>query len=335
MKTYPITHYEKMMVMETMGMSYIIQAVEEIVKNNDAEFLEFTDKMVSNIQMNNLLKAHGMESGNMTIRMAFHIWKMKNNGEKIYYMDSHICDLLRNTKLTIDAEFIESPFKEIYLYTDQTEITMTDETGTRPMKGVYVHLCVEEDGIKKIRFLATSGAIGIEDGTDINHFACFHIPEHGTLEDICEQQLKMYRELHGDSWEAGVSESDVRNIFKFVVNSLIYIGCRNADLCPIKPLTLEEATVDKKSNKKIKKLARKFEKSAQKPFIYITHKTLQTSNGTGTGKKLGHEVLVGGYWRGQWYGPRDGTREKRVIRIDSYTKGAGLEQKKSSKYIVK
>ena len=83
MKTYPITHYEKMIDMEKMGMSYILQAVETIVKNNDAEFLEFTDRMVNDPQMNGLLTAHGIENGNMTIRMAFHIWKMKNNGEKI------------------------------------------------------------------------------------------------------------------------------------------------------------------------------------------------------------------------------------------------------------
>jgi hypothetical protein len=38
---------------------------------------------------------------------------------------------------------------------------------------LYLNLKYESDGIKKLRFLSTSGAGGIDESKDINHFACF------------------------------------------------------------------------------------------------------------------------------------------------------------------
>ncbi len=334
---YPITHYEYMVNGGLIKMGAIIVKIKEMMGTNKVDFMVFANKLIETDVFNKLLGYSDIEQANMVCRMTYHIWRMNSTGEKIYHISKNVCDLLLNTKLTIDAEFIESPFEEIYLYTDQEKITMTDCTGTRAMKGVYVNVSRELDGIKKVRFLATSGSKGIEENKDVNHFACFHIPEHGDLEDICNDQLARFREQAKEKKvDSTVDENNIQAIFKFVVNALIYIGCRNAELSPINPPTLDSLIADKKSSKKISKIKQKYSKSAQKPFIFVTHNTLMPKHGGGEGKRLDHEVMVGGYWRGQWYGSRnDGTRRKKVIRIDSYTKGIGLGDRENKQYKVK
>jgi len=170
----------------------------------------------------------------------------------------------------------------------------------------------------------------------VNHYASFIIPEHGEVEEICEKNFElMQTEADIRGLPINVDMGVIKQIFKFIINSLIYIGCRNADLCPINPITEAQVIEGKKSIRKIRKLQNRMSRAAQKPFILVTHKRISDKNYVhGSGKPLDHEVMVGGHWRGQWYGP-EGNKQKKVIRIASYTKGMGLGNMEDRKYVVR
>lgn len=336
MKNYEITHYEYIIKNPIKYLGYDFNVLKNIMKG-DFDFLDFKS-MVENNTLFKLMFAAGIEQGNMAVRMCYHILKLSRHGEKIYYLDNAVCKLLINTRLSIDAQFLESPFKELYFYTDQNNFTMTDYTGTKAMKGIYVNLEVESDGIKKLRFLATSGAIGVDEAKDVNYFACFHIPESGNLEEIFSEQIEKYDEIDVIGRVFPVNSETLGNILKFIVNALIYIGCRNVSLLPIIPITFQQAIKNKKSPGKIKKIKRTMENKAQCPFIYVrpNYGPGEKVIYEGTGRKLDHEVLVPGHWRGQWKGSeKSGNKRKEIIRISSYIKGLGLGNKKNKKYIVK
>jgi hypothetical protein len=77
-------------------------------------------------------------------------------------------------------------------------------------------------------------------------------------------------------------------------------------------------------------------KTAQLPFIIVSPKKGESDNDgvRGFGKKLDHQVLVSGHWRGQWSGSEQ-NKKKEIIRIKSYLKGIGLEKVESKPYLVK
>lgn len=338
MKTYPITHYEYILRDPKRYLGYDLKGFIDLMGSKEFDFIEFKNMIEKNDHdiTWRMVFAAGIEQGNMAVQMMFHILRLKTYGEKIYYISREVCELLLDTRLTIDASFLESPFKEIYLYTDQDHFTITDYTGTMKMKGIYVSLEVESDGVKKMRFLATSGAEGIDEMKDVNYYACFIIPEEGDLEVACNSQIKRFegRKLSITKYE--ISDDTLESIFRFCVNALIYIGCRNANLSHIMPLSLQQAAAGKKSRGKIAKIERKMRKSAQCPFIYVTHNwgDKEDREAHKEGKKLDHQVLVSGHWRGQWYKDDGGNKCKKVIRIASYLKGAGKEES-NKKYIVK
>lgn len=331
MDVFPITHYEHIISNPEKYLGCDIKTFMNIMKTKDFDFLDFKEMIESKSIFD--FKNH-LEQGNMAARMFYHIIRLYHCGEKIYYLPKDVCKLVSNTRLTIDSEFVESPFEEIYLYTDQDDLMMTDHTGTKAMKGIYVSVRTESDGIKKVRFLATSGAEDIDDMKDVNIYACFHIPEHGNLEEICRDQLDKYGKSNFFDKKYKVADDTYVEVFKFLINALLYIGCRNASLIPMTPFTVEQLTSGK-GPKKAKKIINRMARKAKRPFIYVGRKTLDGSpTYTGLGRALDHEVMVGGHWRGQWYGPAD-NRRKKVIRISSYVKGAGLGPVENKKYIVK
>ena len=331
---YPITHYEYILRDPQTYLGWNINEFRNLMDGDEFDFLDFK-KRAEQEPMFRLMFASGVEQGNMAVRMAFHILSMMTYGEKIYYISKEVCRLLLDTKLTIDAEFLESPFPEIYIYLDQSHFTITDFTGTKPLKGIYVNLQRESDGIKKMRFLATSGPDGIEDMSDVNYFACFHVPDRGDLETICNNQIEKYKDHRFGYTRYPVCDTTLADIFRFCVNALIYIGCRNANLSHIIPLSFQRAIEGKKSPKKIRKIERNMKRQAQKPFIYVSHNWGEKEDREAhSGRKLDHEVLVSGHWRGQWKGSDStGDRRREVIRIASYIKGIGKE-KVNKKYIV-
>jgi len=340
MKTYPITHYEYILRDPKKYLGYDINQFINLMGFKEFDFLDFKKMAEQNEMFRyffiNSAGKYDNTQGNMAIRMIYHALRLKTYGEKIYYISREVCDLLLDTRLTIDAEFLESPFKEIYLYTDQDHFKIKDSTGSMPMKGVYISLQVESDGKKKLRFFVTSGANGIDEMKDVNYHACFVIPnDGGDLKEICDHNLKKYNHKLSDSGYK-IEDETLSDIFRFCVNALIYIGCRNANLSHIIPLSLQRAIAGKKSPGKIKKIERRLEKSAQCPFIYVTHNwgEKEDREARRDGRKLDHEVLVSGHWRGVWVGSKsDGTRRSEVRRIASYIKGLGKE-KSNKKFVV-
>jgi len=330
MKTIPMTHYE---VIKQNSDLYFGSTIEDIFESHgrNLDFMHLK-KYVEEDKSINSIPFVDNEDANMAVRMIYHITRMNHFGEKIYHFTSEVCDIIHNTNPKIDAEFVEAPFEEMFISLDQSKIRMQDANDEQPMKGLYISLRVESDGIKKLRFLATSSAESMRENHDVNHFACFHIPEHGDLEEIIDNM----RIAHEKGLQTGkiINKNSIYEIFKFAVGCLLYIGCKNANFTNVNPFTIEEA-VKGKGPKKAKIISRRMSKVTQQPYIYVTHNHGYSSGkSSGTGKKLDHSVLVAGYWRGQWYGSEKiGDRRKEIIRVSSYTKGVG--QMSNKKYLVK
>lgn len=330
---FPITHYEVMKKNVPVFWDFI-EFIRKEIGDQPVDFNIFARWMEKNNTFLGLVEKYGADYVQLFARQVYHSWMMQCCGEKIYYMSREVCDLINNTNLTIDAEFIEAPFQQIYIYTDQEELILSDARDSAPMKGLYLSLKKEMDGKKFIRFIATSSSDRIFNKTDVNYFATFEIPEHGKLEDIANNEINKYME--NNTVFNKVNMVMLKRMFIFCVNSLLYIGCRNIDLINFTPANIEEELARKKSASKKAKLERQIGKYNQYPYIIIQLKRQYNTDGTVCeGKKLDHQVMVSGYWRGQWYGPRDGERKKEVIRIQSYVKGLGLKETESKKFIVK
>lgn len=330
MKTYPITHYEyiKKNFQKFFGVSeddfYIT------MNRNDFDYISFEETFHKAKMFMITASIIGDNKMNILLKMSFHMLSMKHYGDKIYYLDSDVCNLINDTRLTIDAEFIESPFEEIHLYTENSAITIKDHDSEVDVKGIYIRFGRESDGIKRLRFFATGSDEVITKSEALYCASDFEIPDSGSIEESCEKQIKNYEKIFGDS-------GTVAKIFRFCVNSLIYISCRNAHFEHIFPQSFNEILKNKKSPGKLKKLKRKMSVSAQKDFIYVSHNWGKGEdkgiyNGS---RKINKEFLVSGHWKGQWKGSEStGNRRKEVIRVKSYLKGIGNERK-NKKYIVK
>jgi len=328
---FPITHYE--FLMKHMGGEFLVDIFLKKLNRKNVSFDEFARLFENELDgWNDIIDSKlgrsynlgNISDLNLFGRQMFHSYKMKIHGEKIYYLSRNACETLYNTRLTIDSEFIESPFEQIYMHTDQDEIFLTDHTGVMPMRGIYLSLA--RDPVKNIRFIATSGSNGVKQAKDINYFATFNVPDHGSLEDITDAQMNHFMKPgSGFILNAGVDMAMLRKIFVFIVNSLLYIGCQNVELVNFIPESIQKSIDRKKSGGKIKKLEKLIGRVAQQPFILVNPSKKHNAQETvETGKKLDHQVLVSGHWRGQWKGSElDQTRKKEIIRIKSYLKGVG------------
>lgn len=329
---FPITHYEAMWRTPECGnFREIIKLIISMMGKDPTDFLTFADKIMGIGATYGLMLNPESSNFDMAIRMTYHMWRVWATDERIYYVSPQLCEMLLHTKLTLDASFIQSPFEEVYLYTDQSGLTISDHTGTRPVRGVYINLRHESDGIRKLRFLATSGADGISKQLDVNHFACFLIPEHGRMEDIIDRQFQSY--LENDAIFGGedhpVALDKIADIFRFTVNLLLYITSAQADLESIKPKSYARMSERKQ---------RKYRSKAQLPFIYVGRsvKRPQGIVNVGSGTKITHKFWVSGHWRAQWKGSsKDDSRRQERIWIEPYVKGPDLAEGLSKKYIVK
>lgn len=323
---FPITHYEY--ICRTHG-KHIPELVDNLMKGKPTDFMVFGDEILK-IPDNEWFWGSVNENNiQLAVRMAYHMWRMRVNGNRIYYVPPHLCEMLFHTKLSIDVSFIQSPFEEIYLYVDQNELQISDYTGTRPIKGIYVNLHTESDGIRHLRFLATSGSEGIEENRDINYFACFSLPNHGTLEEAIDTQFKAYMENPDLNFKKDPTFqlSKVEDIVKFAVNILLYITSTNSDLVDVLP---------KQHHHKSLKKQRKYANKAQMSFIYVGQHIPKPkgSEHFAVGTKISHKFWVSGHWRGQWKGPKEIQHQERIW-IQPYIKGPDLAEGISKKYIVR
>jgi len=346
MDKFEMTHYEFLMSeTDVHSVPRALANLEPLLDTNKPGFKHFSEvindgglQAVSNYIPYEL---SSMSQMNMSIRILYHCWRMTQWENKIYHIQKDVCQLLNNTKLTIDASFIESPFEEIYLDVDQEELTLTDHTGTRPIKGIYVNLQIDE-GKKDFRMLMTTGSKGIDLGLDIQHYVHFVIPESGDVEEACKKQIEGFKKVptlgHEPNPYLSANSKVLTDAFKLAVNVLVYIGCKDASMLKITPETEKSLMSGMGKKARPRTIKRKLAGKSQYPFIWIGHKEYCPSpgNSRGGGKKLDHRTLVPGYWRGQWYGSKkDDTREKKVIRVSSYTKGKQYKKGEDKSYIVK
>jgi len=335
MKTFPMTHYEWVQK-NVYAFDALIFDIQEHFGDTDISFQQFADYIERDGRFQSAARNYGIDNANLVGRQLFHAWRMKVCRDKIYYMSSEVCHLVANTRLTIDSEFVEAPFEQIYVYTAQNDIIISDPTGARPVRGIYINLRTE-DNMKFLRFVATSGIEGIQEGLDVNYYATFKIPEHGYLEDIADRQVQDFLDK-GMILNNHTDISKVRQLFVFCVNTLLYLGCKNVNFINFTPENLLDVMGRKKSGKKLAKLQRQADKTCQLPFIIVNPN--KASNSTqhtiGSGSKLDHQVMVSGHWRGQWKGSEAlGNKKREIIRIQSYLKGLDQEEKESRKFVVK
>jgi len=323
---FPITHYEY--VCKHHG-EHIPGLVDKLMRNKSIDFGSFGEEVLKIPDSEWFWGSVDSSNVQMAVRMAYHMWRMRACGNRIYYVPPHLCEMLYHTNLSIDVSFIQSPFEEIYLYVDQDELKISDYTGTRPIKGIYVNLRTESDGIRHLRFLATSGSEGIEENRDVNYFACFSLPDHGSLDSAIDTQFKAY----GNNPDLDYHNNPtfkldkVADIVKFAVNILLYITSSHSDL---------SNEVPKQHNHKSLKKQRKYANKAQMPFIYVGHNIPipKGSEHFAVGTKISHKFWVSGHWRGQWKGPKDIQHQERIW-IQPYIKGPELADGIAKKYIVR
>jgi hypothetical protein len=326
---FPITHYEY--VSKAYDKS-ITTMVDDMMRGKPNDFMVFGDSLLQLEDASWFLDDSLAEVNlRLAVRVAYHMWRMRNCGEQIYYVPPHLCEMFLHTTLSLDAEFIQSPYEEIYVYTDQDEMTISDKTGTLPIKGLYINLGTDLQGERMLRFVATSGVKGIEEEKDVNYFACFRIPEHGTIDEIIETQFKEYMsdtrsvELMKDDM---VDLDKLADILRFAINILMYITSENADLQSVTP---------KRHDKKSPKKQKKYRNKAQMSFVYVGKGVPHPkgSNGIPSGTRISHKFWVRGHWRAQWFGSsKDNDQHQKKIWIKPYIKGKDFAEDISKRYIV-
>lgn len=282
------------------------------------------------------------------LNIFFHLYHMKQSGEKIYYITPNLSARLAQTSINIDSYFLKSPFREIFVQIDPGLFFINDVDSSKvPVEGFYIYFR-DFGTYKQLRIIACSllkPVPGIPFNDSIFYFHIEFSP--GKLKD----QLKKYIETEIKSKKDKLERFDIyKNIdymeefISFVLNVLLYITSKNTDLTSIIPIDYAQRTKSLKSASKIRKLEQRAQKSTTHKIIVIGAgiqdknndiEKIQKAGGVGIWK-LNHKIRVSGHWRIQWYGSeKDNTQHAESIWIDDYNKGPEFSELISPKFVVK
>jgi hypothetical protein len=280
------------------------------------------------------------------INIYFHLYHMKQSGEKIYYVTPEISSALAGTSLNFDAHFLRSPFREIFVQIDPGLFKFHDVDGcTVPVHGFYVYLRDFEDH-KHLRILACSQLKPTPDipYNDATFYFRIQIGLHGKV----QEQVHDFVEDHIRINKSGLARfGSVRNIdyledfATFVINTLMYITSKNPDLTEYLPVDAAERLSNIKSIAKRRKFEQRMGRTSSQRIIIIgaSHQNKDIEDNKKAGGigawKLQNKVRVSGHWRSQWYGSdKDNTKRIETIWIKDYEKGPEFADVINSKFIV-
>lgn len=338
-KYFPITHYEYVYTLDKLSIKRIIDNLSLKFKGESVTYDLIGNYLVNMNETDsyNIFKMLYKISGSLTFNMFYHIYKMRECGEKIYYIHKNICEMLLHTTLNVSSDLIQIPFREIYLCFDQDELTLSDDERVLPIKGAYINLEEIGGGIRRLRVLATSGINGIEGLKDINFFFKIDLIQ-GRVNDIVESYVeKLERGELPISDNADLNTKTIPALFRLIINTLLYITSKSPDILNMNP---DRVNIDRvKSNKKKRKLENKIGKVAQLPFIKVGYNTPRIAYNNGEslqeGTKISYQFTVSGHWRMQWKGSKSNdTWKQEPVWIKPYIKGEDLAEGIHKKYIV-
>lgn len=324
---FPVTHYELMMKtnIDTMT-TEIVNDLYKFFGNKELDFLDFGDKLLKRYP--EYMGMHSVIGGSSQITFAacmlYHIWRMKANKEKIYYFSRQLCNMLIATRVNIDFSFINPPFEEFFLAIDQDEIMITDggriSTGkTLPVKGMYINFRKDNDGIRKLRVLATAN--NSEQDEDINYQFNWSIRDTGNVEEIMETNIDSLLKGNIINLDDNLKNlENIKSIYKFVINCILYLTSKDADLFPFRP---DRHLITTKNPKKLKKQIQASKNTVEYPYVRVGFNlSYDTDPSVNQGGRITIQFSVKGHWREQWYGSeKDNTRIQKPIWIMPFVKG--------------
>ena len=282
------------------------------------------------------------------MNILFHLYHMKQNHEKIYYVTPELSARLASTSLNVDSYFLKAPFREIYVQIDPNLFFISDISGKKvPVQGFYIYL-KDFGEYKQIRVMACSLMKPTPEipFNDANFY--FHVEIHaGKL----QTQLRRYIEEEVEPELRGLKQYDLANnidhledFTAFAFNVLLYITSKRPNLSTLEPVNYSERLNGLKNPAKRRKLEQRAEKASTHRIIVIGDGIQDKNNDMDQIRKAGgiglwklkNKIRVSGYWRAQWYGSeKDGTKHKEQIFVDDYEKGPEFADVVSSKFIVK
>jgi len=272
-----------------------------------------------------------------------HFIHMKLAGEQIYFLMPELAARLAQTEANIDATFLKSPYREIYVQIPQNFFHIRDFDGSlHSIQGFYVYLKEDENGYKLLRIMAAAlvpPAPGLPFNDSIFYFRYKFGP--GKIQDQIDkqyaEQCKREEELQRYGASRNVEYCDV--FAAFVCNVLLYLTSREPDTTVQNPAVPR----DLKSARKLQKQAKRLAKESALRVIIVGAKykesqrvkDIHTAGSVGKWK-LQQKSLVPGHWRGQWYvSDKEGTRRREVIWIENYERGPDMAEAVSKPHVVR
>ena len=273
----------------------------------------------------------------------FHLFHMKQRGDKIFYVTPGLSSRLAQTSIDIDSYFLKSPYREIFVQIEPGLFFIRDGNEKVPVTGFYVYLRDLEDR-KQIRIMAASLRHPTPErplNESVFYFRLEFLPGkiHDQLTRYMEDEVKKDPSL--DILGSGKNIEFLEDFAYFVFNTLLYINSKGSTFTQFHPPDFEKRLMGLKSTAKKNKTKQRAARCTSHKIIIIgddVHKDLkEIQNAGGVGAwKLSKKVRVSGHWKVQWYGSeKDNSKHAETIWIEDYTKGPEFKEVIDTKFIVK
>lgn len=273
-----------------------------------------------------------------TVNLYFHVLKMHQHGEKIYYITPGLITNLAKTDINIDSCFLKSPFQELFFRIDPGIFKMKSHATKKEMDvtGFFVYL-KEFEFHKELRVTATGMADGIDGILDT--FYTKIIIKPGKIKD----QIKRFYKEHSVNIEemerfgASLNIDHLQEFLHFIINSLLYITSKDIRHTYFNAY---EKIRNYSDNKK-QKFFNENPTVTRKHIVIIgaeiseTKEYMDIKNSGGVGNwKLSHKIKVSAHWRNQQYGNIDNPQHK-LVWINEYEKGPDMSDYINNLHVIK
>jgi hypothetical protein len=282
------------------------------------------------------------------VNVYYHLYHMKQAGDKIYYVTPNLAARLAQTTVNVDSYFIRSPFRELFVQIDPGLFFIKDADGSEhPVQGFYVYLR-DFETYKQLRIMACALLKPTKEiaYNDVTFYFKIEITEGKVKEQITKyiQDRLIDQADEIKRFEGYRNVMYLEDFMNFVLNVLLYITSKSPDFSTYVPEDLSKKLDGIKSAAKKRKLEQRIQRAGTHKIIIVGSSIqdpddiindIQKAGGVGAWK-LQNRVRVSGHWRAQWYGnEKEGTRRAETIWISDYEKGPEFAEMVKSQYVVK
>lgn len=234
-------------------------------------------------------------------RYSVRMWE--RFGRLVYVIDPTTFSLLTQTQLPkMPSSELVIPRQAFYVKLPDNAFyfNVSIDKTPQPVEGVIVSFSTVEPGPKEVVMLVVGHSPhNFMDDNVI--FMSFKLTPDRTLESLVEDRLSGM--IDTGALEVGYDTP------KAVFGLLLYLMSEHPRLEPVSPLPRKDLSVIQNPGKR-RKLEQRYEKTSTLGYIYVGGREPETDVvGTGTGRKLDHQVWVSGHWRRQPYGPKSALRK--------------------------